>query len=224
MRKSLYLIVFILVFGCNQTSTKQQRPDMLKESKFKNLLTKYKTISFDTLKVFSVEDVENDTYKFKGTHLDSNDVKLFPAPLSEQYVIDNGYFACYKFSIDSNRTGLLTRTPSTYEPTSIKLLIFDKQEDVITDFVELAETVGDAGDIVEKIAWLFTDDNKKYKSFVWVKESHDNTVDDEKDTTVRMWNSYCLLDISKTQVDTVSKNEKDLLRKFGAVIRQEASR
>jgi hypothetical protein len=151
-------------------------------------------------------------------------VSLFPKELAEQYVNDNGYFACYKFSIDSTKTGLITRTPSTYEPSSIKLLILDKHKDAITEYIELAETFGDAGDMAEKISWLFKDDNKKYKAFMWVEESHDNSVEDEKDTTVQTWNYYYLLDISKSKVDTISQNEKELMKKFGTLIRRQASR
>jgi hypothetical protein len=187
-------------------------------------LTKYKDISFDTLHVFSSTELESNRYKFKGTQLDSADVLLFPKELAEQYVNDNGYFACYKFSIDSMRTGLITRTPSTYEPSSIKLLILDKRKDTIVDFIELAETFGDAGDVAEKISWLFKDNNKKYKAFMWVEESHDNSVDDEKDTTIQTWNYYYELDVSKSKVDTLSKDEKELLKKFENLVTQQASR
>lgn len=202
----------------------QLKMDPPKESKFKTLLTKYKDISFDTLRVFSSGELESNKYKFKGTQLDSADVLLLPIALAEQYINDNGYFACYKFSIDSTRMGLITRTPSTYEPSSIKLLILDRQNDTITDFMELAETFGDAGDMAEKISWLFKDNNKKYKSFMWVEESHDNSVENEKDTTLQTWNYYYLLDLSKAKVDTVSKDEKKLLTQFGNLIRLQASR
>lgn len=88
----------------------------------------------------------------------------------------------------------------------------------------MAETFGDAGDMAEKTSWLFKDEYKKYKCFMWVEESHDNSVDDEKDTTVQRWNYYYLLDFSKAKVDTVNKDEKELLKKFGSLIRQPASR
>lgn len=224
MRKLLYLTILISLLSCDLKPTRQQQSDMPKESKFKSLLAKYKDISFDTLQVFSSEELENRQYKFKGKQLDSADVSLFPKELSEQYVNDNGFFACYKFTIDSNRMGLITRTPSTYESSSVKLLIFDKQQDAVTDFIELAETFGDAGDMAEKTSWLFKDNEKEYKTFTWVEERHDNSVDDEKDTTVQTWNYYYLLDISKSNVDTVSKDEKELLKRFGSLIRQQASR
>ena len=157
---------------------------------------------------------------YEGIHIDSIDVALLPSALSEQYANNNSFFACYKFSIDSNRTGFITRTPSTYESSSIKLLIVDRQQDAITNFIELAEIFGDAGDMAEKTSWLFRDENNKYKSFIWVEESHDTSVDDQNDTIVQTWNYYYLLDISKINVDTLSKGERELLTKFGNLIGQ----
>jgi len=219
MRELFFLITLTLLFSCNQTETKQQLLDTPKESKFKTMLIKYNDISFDTLQVFSSEELESNQYKFIGTKLDSAEVSLFPKALSEQYYYDQGFFACYKFSIDSIRTALITRTPSTYEPSSIKLLLFNKQSDSITDFFELAETFGDAGDFAEKKSWLFKDDKKKYKIFMWYQESYDNSVDDENDTTIQTWNYYYLFNFSKSKVDTVSKNEQELTRKFGKLLK-----
>jgi hypothetical protein len=223
MRRLFYLSTLILLFSCDQKPAKQQQAKTSKASKFKSLLTKYKDISFDTLKVFSSAELESRQYKFKGKQLNSADVSLFPKELLELYSNDNGYFACYKFHIDNKRTGLITRTPSTYEPSSIKLLIFDKQQDAITDFIELAETFGDAGDMAEKTSWLFKDERKKYKSFMWVEESHDNSVDDENDTTIQTRNYYYLFDLSKAKLDTLNKDEKELLKKFGSLIKQHIS-
>lgn len=220
MRKLLFLTTLTLTCSCNQIETKQQQAEQPKERPFKSLLSKYKNISFDTLQIFSSGDLESNQYRYKGTPLDSADVSLFPKALSEQYGYDHGFFACYQFTIDSIRTALITRTPSTYEPSSIKLLIFDKQRDSITDYMELAETFGDAGDYAEKISWLFKDENKKYKNFMWYQESHDNSVDDEKDTTVQTWDYYYLLDISKPTIDTISKNKQELSIKFGQLLKR----
>lgn len=219
MRKLLYFTILILLSSCSQEETKQQQADTQKESKFKILLVKYQEISFDTLQVFSSGELQNKQYRFKGTQLDSAEVSLFPPSLSEQYCYDHGFFACYKFSIDSIKTGLITRTPSTYEPSSIKLLLFDKQKDSITDYIELAETFGDAGDFAEKTSWLFRDEQKNYKNFMFYQRSYDNSVDDEKDTTVQTWNYYYLFDISKPKVDTISKNEQELISKFGKLLK-----
>jgi hypothetical protein len=224
MKKLLYLAIPILLYSCDQKTTKLQQvklqqTEIHKGSKFKNLLKKYKEISFDTLKVFSSYELNSRQYKFKGIQLDSVDVSLFSKDLAERYINDNGYFACYKFSIDSNTIGLLTRTPSTYEPSSIKLLIFDKQKDTITNTIELAKVFGDAGDSAEKTTWLFKDKNQKYNSFIWITESHDNSVEDENDKTIERWDRYFLLNISESKIDTLKTTEKELLLRFGKLIK-----
>jgi hypothetical protein len=223
MKTVLFLATLIfLLDSCGnskpKTDQKKRIENNIKIGAYDKLLAKYKDISFDTLKVFSSTDLDSKQYKFAGTQLDRNDVLLFPENIAEQYLNDPGYFACYKFPIDDFRIGLITRTPSTYEPSSIKLLIFDKQANTILDMFELAEIFGDAGDAAEKVSWLFKDEKKKYKSFTWLTESHDNSVDDERDTTVESWNYYCLIDMSKRKVDTISRNEKELLTKFGYLI------
>src|SRR5262245_3153331 len=102
MRKLwLFPISVVLFFSCDQ-GTKPQisaSPNLQKESKHKSLLTKYKDISFDTLKVFSAEDLESVNYKYKGIKLDSIDVMLFPKELTDRYTFDNYFFACFKFAI-----------------------------------------------------------------------------------------------------------------------------
>ena len=219
MRKFFYLAILILFFSCDQVTTNQHVSDKQKESKFNNLIAKYQDILFDTLKIFSAEDLESNKYKFKGTQLDSADVSLFPKTLSEQYFYDHGFFACFQFAIDSDRTALITRTPSTYEPSSIKLMIFDKQKDSITGFIELAETFGDAGDYAEKTSWIFKNESSKYKSLMWYQEGHDNSVDDENDTTIQTSNYYYLFDISKLKVDTISKDKEELTKNFGILLK-----
>lgn len=221
MRKLFYLTTVLIFFGCSQKATKQHGATIARESKFKRLLAKYRDISFDTLKVFSNADLQSSTYPFKGTQLDSTDVALLPVTISEEYINDNRYFACYQFGIDSSKTGLITRTPSTYEPTSVKLFVFDRQKEAITDFIELAESFGDAGDMAVKISWLFKEGKEKYKCFMRLKESHDNSIEVENGT-IDKWNYYCLIDLARSKIDTVSKNEKELLKKFGSLIRQEA--
>jgi hypothetical protein len=213
----------VLIFSCDTKRTPQTKVETKRESKFIKLLNKYKSISFDTLKVFSAEDLESNTYKFKGTHLDSTDVALLPKDIAEQYYYDQGFFACYKFYIDTATVGLITRTPSEYVPSSIKLFILDKRKDAIVDYTELAESFGDAGDVTEKISWLFRDKSKMINSFMWVEESHDNSVDNEKDTTVEVWNYYYLFNISNLKVDTLSKDFSGLENKFSTLFKPKAS-
>ena len=221
MRKTIFILLLLSTFSCgqNQEEQKADSKTVEKNSKYKRLLSKYIEKCFDTLRVYSPEDLNGE---YKGVQLDSADAILFPEEIVQQYFNDTpGLFAVYKFTIDSNRLGLITRTPSEYVPSSIKLFFYNIARDSITSFIELAESWGDAGDVWIKDAWIFKD-QKDYKSFIAVQEMHYNRVDDENDTTVQKWNYYSLLNITK-EGDTISEDEKDLSRRFKTLI-EKASR
>lgn len=226
MKKILYLSVCILLaIGCGQKTDKSERPgskqsNSHKELSFENLLKNYAEIPFDTLKVFSSYKLDDTQYRFKGVPLDTADVALLPKNLLDEYPSENDYFACYRFALDDNTVGLVTRTPSIYEPSSVRLLIYDRKTNRITNQLELAEVFGDAGDTAEKTAWLFKDGDA-YNAFIWVTESHDNSVDDIDNKTVESWNRYFLVNFFKSQIDTVKTDEKELLSKFGHLIKKE---
>ncbi len=217
MKIIIYSFILIVFIRCNEKEVKIFKP-VHKASKFENLLAKFDSISFDTLKVFSSYEPEKAVYKYKGKPLERADIKLIPKILKEQFGNDTGYFACYKFSISTNGTGLIMRTPAMYQPTSVKLLLFDISLDSITDITELSETFGDAGDAAEKTSWIFQDNNKSFKSFMRYQQSHDNSVDDHNDTTVQKWDYYYLFDLSKSKIDTVSKDNKELIMQFQSLI------
>jgi hypothetical protein len=213
MKKLLYLIIVITLFSCNKKpkSLINLKTETPKESKYLELLKKFDNISIDTLKVFSSEDFGN----FKGRELDSLDVILFPKEIAEAHFIDPpGLFACYKFQIDSDRIGLIARTPSEYVPSSIKLFVFNKLKDEITNYIELAESWGDAGDALEKTSWLFRNKDNNIQSLVWVHESHYNGVEVENDTTSESWDYHYLVNISKSKFDTIYKNSELLSKEF----------
>jgi hypothetical protein len=226
MKKELLYLLIVTLFSCDQGQKTDTTVDIKKESKFKKLLSKFKDVSIDTLKVYSPEySSEKLTGEFIGTELDSTDAILFPNDIALQHFIDMpGLYAIYKFQLDSNTLGLITRTPSEYFPSSIKLFYLDRKKDSITSYLELADSWGDAGDYMSKESWLFKDSLQKFHAFTWVMEGHDNSVDNEKDTTTQEWNYYYLLDISKPKVDTIIKDEKKLIKKFANIMKSKASR
>lgn len=219
MKRFIHLIFFPLLLCCCQTDGSQSVNASKKVSKYTRLLSKFKEITIDTLRIYSPP--ESKGKEFNGVVLDSADAILFPTEIAEQHFGDPpGLFAIYRFTIDSNRLGLIARTPSVYSASSIKIFFFDIAKDSITSYVELAESLGDAGAYWEKESWLFNDKNKHLITFMWIFESFDNSVENEKDTTIEKWNHYYLLDISKIGVDTVSKDEKKLVKRFGHLMRQ----
>lgn len=217
IKSAFYFVLLTAVLSCGEMETdKKENITAKSESKYTKLLSKFKSKSFDTLRVYSPEELDGE---YRGVELDSADAVLFPKDIADQHFNDPGLFAVYQFPIDDNRLGLIARTPSMYVPSSLKLFFFDKAKDSITSYVELAETWGDAGDYMQKDSWLFKDNGKQIKSFVWLMEGHDNSVENENDTTTEEWNNYYLLDLSKGNADTISKNSEDLKRIFSSLIK-----
>jgi len=141
------------------------------------------------------------SYKYKGQQLDSTDAILFPPNIAKAHFNDPpGLFACFKFRIDSTKIGLIARTPSEYYPTSIKLFIYRPDVDTLEENSELAESIGDAGAARNIDSWLFKDSNKNIQIFTWIHDSEDNSVDNEKDTTISNWNSFVLSNITTHKV------------------------
>jgi len=124
------------------------------------------------------------------------------------------YFATYKFDIDANRTGLLTRSPGQYDASSIKLLIYDKQKDAITDYFEVAELWGDAGDKFEEASWLYKNPDKTINCVLWQQSTHDGKLDGDDDTTKKVSDKYYLFGFKKPVHDTISNNAKAQFLKF----------
>ncbi|MBL0881913.1 MAG: hypothetical protein IBJ16_00960 [Chitinophagaceae bacterium] len=218
MRNTFFIFSFVLLFSCSEHNN--QDP-INKESKFSSLLTKYKDISFDTLKIFSSDNTEIETYQYKGVQLDSLDVLLFPESIANRYNPSEVFAACFKFPLDSSRIALITRVPSTYQSSSLQLLIFDRNSDRVTDIIELAEMVGDAGDVYSKHSWLYKTIKEGTQIFGWIQESHDNSVENENDTTIQITNTYYLLSILKDKVDTINQNKELLAKQFESLLRQD---
>lgn len=184
-------------------------------SKYEALLNLYQPVTITTFRVFSTTNFYDDTYKFKGKQIDDSMVSLLPQKMLST---DDGasYFATYKFAIDANRTGLLTRSPGQYDASSIKLLIYDKQKDAITDFFQIAEKWHDAGDTFEAVSWLYKNTDKTLNCVLWEESVHDGKLDDEADTTRKVSIHYYLLGFKKAVHDTLSRDAKAIFTKLEA--------
>jgi hypothetical protein len=192
--KYISFILLALSLACNQSTTSS----VARVSKYEHLLSKFKEISFDTLEVYSMGEEGEKNYKYNGVQLDSVDAVLFPTEIAKAHFMDPpGLFACFKFNIDSARTGLIARTPSEYYPSSIKLFIYESVKDTLEEFSELAEYIGDEGVVRDVNSWLFKDSSNNVQAFTWIHDSEDNSVEDENDTTISNTNSFLLSNISK---------------------------
>lgn len=212
-------LLIISLMACNTgVGTSQKANSKGDSADYESLLSKYREITIDTLRVYSPESL---TGEFQGVELDSMDASLFPEEISKQHYLEPpGLFAIGKFKVDENRIGLITRTPSEYVPSSIKLFLFNTTQNKIESYFELADVWGDAGDYVRKDSWILKEKNNQLKIFTWVLETHQNDVDNEKDTTVQENNYYYLMNLSGKAIDTVSKDPGYLKREYGSLIKQ----
>lgn len=187
------------------------------KSNFEVILKKYKAISFDTLKVYYTYD-EKDT-RFSGKELTLKEAKSLPIGITENYFGKfSGVYACYQFPIDSFRVGLITRIPGEYESTSVVLLIFDRKRDKIADnYFYLGTSNGDAGEISNRVSWLYKTKEKQLHSFVYdYQSSHE--IDDTVTTESRY---YFLVNCMSPQFDTISSNQTRLMKRFKGLLRTE---
>lgn len=227
--KIFILHIFILLISCNDSSNPKEQSSLqwskqtesyviqkeIGQEKLDPLLSKYQFIDFDTFHVW----YQYNAKIFKGIPLTDMEISKFYSKESRVYDdFDMGVFACYKFSIDQNRIGLITRTPSEYESSSIKLFIYDISSKQISLCAKLAEIFGDAGDAMTRESWIYFNTQKKPYSFIWQKESYDHSVNDRNDTVIEHWNYYYLLDLSKCPADTINSDSTYLTQKFKRII------
>jgi hypothetical protein len=221
----IILLISLLLFGCAQPTNNSSKKSK-KNADYIRLLSKFKEIVFDTMHVFPLSDGMNyEKYKFNGIQLDSVDAILFPKDIAERHFVDPpGLFACYKFKIDSLRTGLIARTPAEYYPSSIKLFIYTTNKDTLIETIELAQFIGDAGALRDINSWIFTDSDKTIKAFTWLQDSEDNSVEDEKDTTISTWNYFSLYNISTGRLDSLGSKPEYLPLKLATLLKQRINR
>lgn len=217
MRYTLILLTAIL-FSCNSSdkSVTQTTKSTTKElGLYSRLLLLYQPVESDSLLVFSSEQLEDRSFPFHGRVIDSMTAKLFPNDILAQHLADYpSLFACNWFPMDSGKVGLVTRVPSIYVPSSIRLFILDTVKQTLTPSIELAEEVGDAGDMLVKKSMLIALRAATQQAIVWTKETHDHSVDEEVDTIPENWDSYSLISLHNNRQDTISLDSASLARRF----------
>ncbi|MGV3611286.1 MAG: hypothetical protein ACO1N0_10080 [Fluviicola sp.] len=233
MKKTYYLIGLIFLLGglflsCSSNSKsgkdnskaeesvqKKDSSVVQKENAHAEFLNKFKSISFDTLKVEYWYDTKDK--RFMGRELTLKEAKLLPIGLTEKeyYGKLSGAYACYQFLIDSSYIGLIARIPAEYEATTVGLFFFDiKKDQLLKEYFNLSVSFGDAGDAYQRTSWLFRGKNKQLQSFVYDYSSYNHEVEDTTDHTIDVWKNYYLINCSSPKFDTISKNEIRLKKQF----------
>lgn len=217
MKQLFFLLCLLALFSCGQQKPIKSNVAQ-SNSKFEPLFAQFKDVDIDTLQVYSTQD---STDVMSGLPIDSIGALFFPEDMAQIHFHEPpSLFAIYKFPIDKDRLALLARTPSDYVPSSIKLFIFDKAKDSLTSYIEVGETIGDAGDYMIKNTWIFRDTSSKHlQALVNITQGHDNSVDNPKDTTIKEDEYYSLLDLQKPRIDTIFADKQQLPDKYKAVVR-----
>ncbi len=225
MQRIAFLLIPVIILGysCHPTGqSAQTAADTVavtgstpEAGIYQGLLSQYRDLSFDTFPVFPSDVPDDTTFQFHGRLLDTTTVRLLVNDVDlAVHNFHDGFFACYKFNMDNGRIGLITRVPSEYLSSSIRLFILDTHQQKITEQMELAEDFGDAGDAMSKITWLFRNGQLQLQALQNIHFSHDNSVDDEKDTTVVESDAYYLIGLSKEKNDTISSDSLTLANRF----------
>ena len=207
------LFIIMLIISCKQRNTSASIVTIKKDNKYQKTLLKYKYFDKDSILVQSpINITESD---FIGIELDSSDAILFPKEIANRHFNDPpGLFAILKFQIDKNTIGLLTRTPAEYYPSSIKLFYYNITLDSITNYIQLADNWGDAGDYEYIESKLFFSKNNKLYALQKILIGHDNSVDDQNDTTIQEWTYYNLYNIASGILDTIDTDQVKLEKCF----------
>lgn len=168
MRNLIGAGIAIFLLAC---SSKKNSPE--------DFLSHFKEISLDTFSVYSGSHVEADTFKFKGKELDTLYFSLFPKDETINFEF-NPVYACFKFSIDGQYTGLILRVPSEYISSWVKIFIWENSsQKFVGKSLPLAEDIGDAGYVMEQRSWLFKSKNG-VGAFTHVEECEYDAGSDEE--------------------------------------------
>ncbi|HZX73722.1 MAG TPA: hypothetical protein VFE57_04825 [Cyclobacteriaceae bacterium] len=173
------LLLLLLFFDCSsstKTVLENQSASSLAGADIETLVAKFKEISSDTFKVISSLDYNEETYRFKGVILDSAEIKLLPKEIVKNNQHDKNFYACYKFQMDNQHTGLIIRTPSMYTPSSLKLFVMDNSEKKILEtYIELAETVVQLVEYWDKKTFIVKDKTSATTFLIWEHQNEDTT-------------------------------------------------
>jgi hypothetical protein len=216
MRTPLYLICILAFWACNNENDNAAvlPPDPPK--KYDSLISRFRKMSLDTLKVFSPQDQKGE---YEGVMLDSSLASQLRKIMNQDNLSEQlGIHSVYRFTVDDKHMGLVARTPSHYVSSSVNLFMLRQSDDSLKHIGQLADYWGDAGDLFTKTTWLFRS-GKELRGFVHEVFSHSNMVDNPKDTTETIRHTYYLLNLGYNKVDTLSKDSVMLLQQFGSLLR-----
>ncbi|MFM6982839.1 MAG: hypothetical protein ACKOXF_01810 [Chitinophagaceae bacterium] len=210
MRTFSILFLVLIYSACSETPVKTESAEAVSVYNIDSFLAKFTEIAFDSLKVYTTDQVDADTSFYKGNPLDSVDAP-FIATLYGNDVFESSreylsqFYACYKFKIDEERMGLIVRCPSEYVSSFLEVFEYNCKTSKVKHLINLSELWGDAGDSYERCSYLFRA-GKGIGVYQYNMSSYDHSVEDEKDSTVDKWYNHYTIRISEGKFDTLSRD------------------
>lgn len=226
MKKQFALLCLLAAFivGCGNDPKEIVKEELAIAkpvvSNFEKLDKLFKDLTTDTLYVYSSDNGDDKNYRFRGQLMDSAQVFALPAEEHERYKYTKDYFACYKFSIDTNRTAFLARTPGEYSSTVLSLFIFDKRRDSVVKTIDLSDVFGDAGELFFYNSCLVKNTRDPF-ILTYYYSSYDHNVNGEaNDTIIEQTNGYYLRGLINQTGDTLSKDSAMINNKYSHIVRK----
>lgn len=214
MKNIITLAIFIIVFNsCKQNENETETTNQIKKDT--GLLKFYRDTSFSDIHVYpDTASNENLSYFFKGNKIDSTTFKLLSATATNSLTDSHDFYGVLSFKINKSCIGLITRTPGMYAPTDIRLWIYDLTKDSITNNVQLADVLGDAGTTETINSTIFITAQQQLKVLMYRYYTFDHSIDNENDKTVEVKHNYYLLNIDCAKIDTLETDSLKLNKEY----------
>lgn len=204
-------LLLLLAFGACHLSTDKKH--ITASADIQLLLDRYADLKTDTLLIATPGNLEDASSVYHGKLIDT---ALLPPEFEPS---SDPYYACFKFNLDNNTIGLITRCPDEYASSSIKLFAYHRQDNTITFETELANTWGDAGDFLDKSSILYRTTGKDWMGII---ENYVGSEASPADSTTLGFESFDYYHVKweRQRLDTISRDSSaltDIFRKISPV-------
>jgi hypothetical protein len=166
IRQLIILIISGLLLACSENSAKRTGQKNATVDKSDEFLKLFSHIKLQDLHIYTpLYDTSNRVDKYDGKQINRSFYKYLELRNNinpEEIDTFNHFFACYKFKLSNNKTGLIIRRPSQYSETAIDLYTWDRIEKKVTNIINLSDAFGDEGWHFVQDAWIqdVNSDNK----------------------------------------------------------------
>ncbi len=178
----IILIISGLLQSCSDNSPKNTTADTSVIDNSDSFLDLFSEIKYQDLHIYTPPyDISDHSDKFDGKQIDRS---FYPFLVFDNHInpteIDTfyHYFACCKFKLTDNKTGLIIRRPSQYSETAIDLYTWDNLAKKVTNIINLADAFGDEGWHFVQDAWIEDVNKDNQLDIVIRKKEFDQDLDD----------------------------------------------